>query len=128
VVSAGDSWQRSTYRLPLTGQSVVEALLALYALAGAVGGWLQGNWWAALFLALFAAAFGAMVGVEFRQAWRQRGLRPASRTGARPGNRSEPRLEPRPSRRADERAEGHPLAEGSAHAQPKVGSAHSPLA
>ncbi len=72
VHTPGDSWQRSSYRLPLPRMVVAEIALACYALITVVLGAAQGQWGTVLFLSLYAAGFGMMAGVGLWQAWRSR--------------------------------------------------------
>lgn len=71
-----DEWRTSSYRLPMSRQTVAEVLLSVYAAFGAAAGLRNGNIWAAVFLALFSLSFAATVLVELWQAREIRGPMP----------------------------------------------------
>lgn len=79
VQHSGDAWRHSSYRLSISGETVIEGFLALYAGLGIWGAWRLGNAWAAAFMALFALGFGLMFGVEVGQSRAPRHARLASR-------------------------------------------------
>ncbi len=82
VQASADEWRQSSYRLPISRETLLEALLALYAGAGVVGAVYWGNLWAAAFLSLFALGFTLMFGIEV---WQSRGpaMQPSPATGTR---------------------------------------------
>jgi len=90
IESNTDRWHVSAYRLPLSGQMAIEALLALYAAVGAIAGFRLGNWWAALFLGLYSTSFATMVVVEVWQAL----VRPHRSTPAQVSRMTPPALSP----------------------------------
>lgn len=67
VQHSADEWRQSSYRLPVSGETVFEGLFALYAGIGLWYAWQLGNTWAAAFLSLFALGFGLMFGLELWQ-------------------------------------------------------------
>ena len=69
VNTATDSWQQSSYRLPLRPQLMAETALFLYAVLCIVAAWHAGHYWAVPFLGIYAAGFGLVVGVELAQRW-----------------------------------------------------------
>jgi len=76
VQQSGDAWRQSSYRLPISGETLFEGLLALYASLGVWGAWQRSNAWAAAFLALFALGYGLMFCVEV---WQSRAPRTTRR-------------------------------------------------
>ncbi len=58
VISSGDTWQRSVYRLPIDWLVVAELGLSLYSLLGAGMAALSGNHFAVPFILLYAFGFG----------------------------------------------------------------------
>jgi hypothetical protein len=82
VQRSADEWRQSSYRLPVSRETLLEGLLALYATLGVAGALHWGNIWAAAFLSLFALGFGLMFGVELWQSRAPR--RPALRPPAPP--------------------------------------------
>jgi hypothetical protein len=58
VVSTGDAWQQSSYRLPLDWLVLGELALSLYSLGGAVLATLNGHYFAVPFILLYTFGFG----------------------------------------------------------------------
>jgi hypothetical protein len=58
VISSGDSWQHSTYRLPLDWLVVGELALSLYSFGGAGLAILNGYLFAVPFILIYAFGFG----------------------------------------------------------------------
>lgn len=83
VEARADSWRESSYALALDPLVLGEALLALYALGGALLGVAVGKWWSVTFLLLYAAGFGLMVLLGVAQSLRLRRIPAAARFPAR---------------------------------------------
>lgn len=58
VVSTGDAWQQSSYRLPLDWLVLGELALSFYSLGGAVLATLNGHYFAVPFILLYTFGFG----------------------------------------------------------------------
>ncbi|MFZ1752768.1 MAG: glycosyltransferase [Caldilineaceae bacterium] len=76
VQARADSWQQSSYALPLDPVVLGEAVLALYGLGGVLLALAHGKWWSAVFLFLYAAGFGLMVGMGVSQSAHSGGKHP----------------------------------------------------
>lgn len=70
IGSSGGDWRQSSYRLPLTRQTIGEIVLALLALVGAASALERGDYGSAFFMALYFTGFGAVAAVGLWQARR----------------------------------------------------------
>jgi len=67
VEKSRDDWRASDYRLQVSRVTIAELALALYALAGVAGAWMNHDLWSAFFMGLYVAGFGAIACTDLWQ-------------------------------------------------------------